>query len=66
MREMDDLHLANIKELQLKSKYDFDTMLHLVQAREIGPVSFTIDKSSMGVQRNLLSTIQNWAISLKI
>ena len=32
---MDDLHLANCKELQLKSKYDFDTMLHLVQACEI-------------------------------
>ena len=30
--EMDDLHLANFKELQLKSKYDFDTMLHLVHA----------------------------------
>ena len=35
MREMDDLQLANFKELQLKSNYDFVTMLHLVQAWEI-------------------------------
>mgnify|MGYP007094295503 CR=1 FL=1 len=57
-----------------------DTMWHLVQAWEMTWESLlrfklkislvsslvTVDKSSMGVQRNLLSTIQNWVISLQI
>ena len=77
---MDDLHLADFVELQLKSKHDFnaaydvalsaglrDSMRKFVAIQPGDwPCQFYCRQIiGVGVQRNLQVTIQNWAISLQ-
>ena len=77
---MDDLHLADFVELQLKSKQDFNAAYDVALSaglrdymREFVAIqpgdwpcqSYCRQIISGGVQRNLQATIQNWAISLQ-
>ena len=80
MRKMDDLHLADFVELQLKSKNDFNAAYDVALSAGLRdymrkfvaiqpgdwPCQFYCGQIiSVGVQRNLQATIQNWAISLQ-
>ena len=77
---MDDLHLADFVELQLKSKHDFNAVYDVALSAGLRdymrkfvaiqpgdwPCQFYCRQIiSVGVQRNLQVTIQNWAISLQ-
>ena len=81
MRKIDDLHLADSVELQLKSKHNFDAAYDVTLSaglRDYMKKCVVIEPGdwlcqfyckqiiSMGVRRNLQATIQNWAISLQI
>ena len=77
---MDDLHLADFVELQLKSKHDFNAAYDValsaglrdymrkfvaIQPGDWPRQFYCRQIISVGVQRNLQVTIQNWAISLQ-
>ena len=78
---MDDLHLADFEELQLKSNHNFNAAYDValsaglrdymrkfvaIQPGDWPSQFYCRQIISMGVQRNLQATIQNWAISLQI